>query len=254
MIKSWMYRKPGSSVRKCAKALNESKRFLRKDKKLSHQPVQNFIKTTTWGKTAFKSSCKPLLSAKNISDRPHHQNLRYRTEKRSDVPPTLIPKKGLKLMVAGGFSSRGVTDLHIVPAGQTVTGNYYRTQILPIYSKALDTKVLFPKKKLVTFQQDGAPAHTANATMHILDGWDITIWGKGVWPGNSPDLNPIENLWSILKDSVYEDPKPTTKDALIQRFKKSWKSISKTTLENLAHSFKKRIEPMMKANGGHTTY
>ncbi|OXA47024.1 hypothetical protein Fcan01_18107 [Folsomia candida] len=180
MIKSRMYRKLGSSVRKCAKALNESKRFLGKDKKLSHQTVQNFIKTTTWGKTAFKSSCKPHLSAKNISDRvrfgtfrtgnryltdgrrghekrsnilftdetwielcpqPHHQNLRYRTEKRSDVPPTLIPKKGLKLMVAGGFSSRGVTDLHIVPAGQTVTGNYYRTQILPIYSKALDTKL-----------------------------------------------------------------------------------------------------------------
>lgn len=69
MIKSWMYRKPGSSVRKCAKALNESKRFLGKDKKLSHQTVQNFIKTTTWGKTAFKSSCKPHLSAKNISDR-----------------------------------------------------------------------------------------------------------------------------------------------------------------------------------------
>ncbi|OXA38356.1 hypothetical protein Fcan01_26864 [Folsomia candida] len=121
MIKSRMYRKLGSSVRKCAKALSESKRFLRKDKKLSHQTVQNFIKTTTWGKTAFKSSCKPLLSAKNISDRvrfgtflnengyltdPHHQNLRYRTEKRSDVPPTLILKKLLKLMVAGGFSSR----------------------------------------------------------------------------------------------------------------------------------------------------
>ena len=64
-----MYQKLGSSVRKTTKILSLSKRNRDQGKKIGKSTVQNYLKTTHWGKKAFKSPKKPLLSQKNIEDR-----------------------------------------------------------------------------------------------------------------------------------------------------------------------------------------
>ena len=50
--------------------------------------------------------------------------------------------------------------------------------------------------------QDGAPAHKANLTQQWLRDHDITFIPQEEWPGNIPDLNPIENFWDILQQHV----------------------------------------------------
>ena len=43
---------------------------------------------------------------------------------------------------------------------------------------------------------------------------------KDEWLANSPDLNPIENLWSIIDEAAYSDPIPKTMGGLSQGYGK----------------------------------
>ena len=59
------------------------------------------------------------------------------------------------------------------------------------------------------------------------------MWGVGVCPGDSPGLNPIENIWAVLKDSIYIEPIPTTIDALKIRLDKTCNSLFINLLKKL---------------------
>ena len=56
------------------------------------------------------------------------------------------------------------------------------------------------KEKGVVFMQDGARVHTANATLAYLQRKQVKVLQN--WPPRSPDLNPIENLWSLIDREV----------------------------------------------------
>ena len=71
------------------------------------------------------------------------------------------------------------------------------------------------------FMQDGAPPHTAQKTQqwcrqHLSDFWEC-----GVWHGNSPDLNPIENLWVIVQQEVDKMTPATSVGELAEQLKKA---------------------------------
>lgn len=157
-------------------------------------------------------------------------------------------------MFGRGFCSRGVTDIIAVKKGCTVNAKYYREKIIPIYLNAMEDPALFPSKIKITFMHDGATAHNTKVNMQVLEEKVPTIRGKGIWPGNSPDLNPIDNLRSELKDKINSKPVPTTRDQLITRVQKVWKRIDVTSLQKFSRSFPNRIREMREAGVGHTKY
>ena len=67
------------------------------------------------------------------------------------------------------------------------------------------------------------------------------------WP-NSPDINPVENLWSIMDEVVYKDPTPKTMKDLNRRLKLAWKKIPLSTLHDLSHSVSQRATASKRYN------
>ncbi len=72
------------------------------------------------------------------------------------------------------------------------------------------------------FQQESAPAHTAKGTKSWFNDHGVTVLD---WPTNSPDLNPIENLWGIVKRKM-RDTRPNNADDLKAAIKATWASIT----------------------------
>ncbi len=95
-----------------------------------------------------------------------------------------------------------------------------------IYQEILEHFLLPSADKLYgdadfIFQQDLAPAHTAKGTKSWFNDHGVTVLD---WPANSPDLNPIENLWGIVKRKM-RDTRPNNADELKAAIKATWASI-----------------------------
>jgi DDE superfamily endonuclease len=69
--------------------------------------------------------------------------------------------------------------------------------------------------------EDGAPCHKSKKVMDVLKRYkeEFSIMD---WLGNSSDLNPIENRWSLMKQKLKNNKKITSLPKLIDAFKTMW--------------------------------
>ena len=98
------------------------------------------------------------------------------------------------------------------------------------------------------FQQDLATAHTAKTTKTWFNDHGITVLD---WPANSPDLNPIENLWGIAKRKM-KDMRPNNAKELKAAIEASWSSITPQKCHRLIASTPRRIKAVIHAKGAQT--
>ena len=74
------------------------------------------------------------------------------------------------------------------------------------------------------------------------------------WPGNSPDLNPIENVCSLLKNKV-ADRQLTSAQEMETAIKLVWiHEITPEYCRNLVESMPRRLQAVLNNRGGHTKY
>ncbi len=154
------------------------------------------------GKVRIFSDKKLFVS----DDLVNRRNSRYLT----DLPVTEVDesvrispfsKAPAKVMVLGVVASNGKKcPIIFVPDGHKVTADSYQALLHRHVMPWLSAK--YPEGNYV-FQQDGAPAHTANSTQTFLAKNMEAHWSKVVWPPYSPDLNPLDyGIWGVLQTKI----------------------------------------------------
>lgn len=129
-----------------------------------------------------------------------------------------------------------------------------------ILSRHVTPHFLKPENADYLFQQDNSPVHTAIHVTQYLE-------RKGVkflkWPSCSPDLNPIENYWNVLKREIGEVDLPkgsadVKKDFLWNLVQSKWNELKETRgpeiISNYYATMHTRLAAVRIAGGGSTKY
>ena len=78
---------------------------------------------------------------------------------------------------------------------------------------------------------------------------------KLIWPAQSPDMNPIENLWAVMKKAVQKVHKSgDTVDVLIKNIKEAWENIPMEVINRLVETMPTRVNELKKNKGKSTRY
>lgn len=85
----------------------------------------------------------------------------------------------------------------------------------------------------IIFQEDNDPKHTANVV--VKQWWADQQLTRMEWPSQSPDLNPIENLWSLL-DKAARDRRPNTDQELFESLNVAWNALEPDLLTRKHHA------------------
>ncbi|KAG1032609.1 hypothetical protein G6F43_013735 [Rhizopus delemar] len=103
------------------------------------------------------------------------------------------------------------------------------------------------------FQHDNGPKHTSKLVKEYLKEQSYSILE---WPAQSPDLNPIEDMCSLLKRRLNDyETAPKGMNELYQRVTKVWYDLMKPEeCQKVIKSMSKRIKQCIKNNGRWTDY
>lgn len=155
---------------------------------------------------------------------------------------------GGRLMVWGCITYKGVGDSCSLPEG--LDSGTYATILEDYISATLKCYRMVQAQSI--FQHDNSSIHTARIVKDFLRKSAFKVLE---WPPNSPDLNPIENLWADISRKLEEYPdSPKNLDELWQRFEDIWTNTSIDYLHSLYESMPKRIRSLYENKGGHIAY
>jgi transposase len=166
--------------------------------------------------------------------------------KKDDIPQRRLVRNAPYVTVWAGICINGKTPLHFVH------GSLNSAEYIHI----LEHTMLPAAQRLFTdntwlLLQDSATAHTAATTLTWLNNHNIRYISPNTWPSNSPDFNPIENIWSILNEKI-QCTKVRTRDGLMRAIQHQWNCIPVDTIVKLIASIPARLRRCIQTRGKYT--
>ncbi len=158
-------------------------------------------------------------------------------KKGAQIPTREVKVINASVMVWGCVWYSGKSELCVCE--RNIDAEYY-TQILADYLLPC-----MPDSSRYKFMQDNAPAHKAKKTKNWLAQFDVPVLED--WPSNSPDLNPIEHVWSWMTTYVQKEA-PTDKVR-----ESNFISLGRSTAKcdsGLHRSFKRCVPSNHRSQGG----
>lgn len=153
-------------------------------------------------------------------------------------PVRRVPKDRLKINAWGGFYIEGKSSLHC----------FTENMDADIYIEILREHIPEAKEMLgddFFWQQDNDPKHNSHrARAFLVENVPKVL----TWPSYSPDLNPIENIWGIVKREV-EKRMPKNLAELEQFMVEEWNAVPESTLKYLIESMEARCLAVIENNG-----
>src|SRR6266498_5108046 len=198
----------------------------------------------SWAKAHQRERWNKVVFSDETTFQMFYNTTQVRYKSGEPRPCRATVKHPFKVHVWGAFCAKGVVGFHIFT--ENMNGELYR-EIL--------TENLFEQTRQIlgnrwVFQQDNDPKHRARLTIELLQDHYPHVLD---WPSYSPDLNPIENLWSIMKRNVEKkvnvmisEKKSITKEIFMSTIVGEWEAIDRSLCFNLANSMPKRIELVIK--------
>lgn len=154
--------------------------------------------------------------------------------------------KPKSVMVWGGVSKNGKTELIFVQPGVKIGADYYINQVLKPLKQ--DMQRLYPDGSGI-LQQDSAPAHTSKKTIEFLKNEKINYIPPDLWTPNSPDNVPMDYcIWSWMVTQLNRR-RISTLVGLKRALKEVWNSIPQELIDRTLDSWPKRSSLIHKNKG-----
>jgi len=171
-----------------------------------------------------------------------NDNNRYGWFHKSCEHPLSMNKHKGKVHACAGISIAGKID--IITFRENFYADDYTECLRDFLVPAAD--LLYPMGWFLV--QDNGPCHKGSAIVFVRENL-----AQIPFPKRSPDLNPIENIWHLLKQEVRKKFSKTM-DELEDCIHEEWKKLNDFAVSDISFSFESRLSQVIKSNGERIQY